>query len=76
MGKIVVAKLARLGKDGDSFSKKLEAKVLRNSVKIDDEELKQFNKRWEISGLLYTVDTKATTERNEALKPKGKNPLA
>lgn len=70
MSKIVVAKLVRLGKDGDSFSKKLEAAVLRTNAKIDDEYLNGFNANWKTSGQLYIVDEKATKEREEALAPK------
>ena len=71
MSKIVVAKLYRLGRDGDSFTKKFKT-TLRESVKIDDEYITNFNKNWQSSGQLYEIDEKATKTRNEKLNPKPK----
>lgn len=70
MSKIVVAKLLRLGKDGDKFSKKLIAKVERTNAKVDDEFIKRFNDNWKTSGRIYEIDKEATKLRDEALKPK------
>lgn len=67
---IVVCKKTRLGKDGDKFKKNMEAAVLRTSVKIDESEMESANKLWAMTGILYTVDKKATKERNDKLNPK------
>ncbi len=70
MSKIVVAKLVRLGKNGDRFDKKMIAKEERTSVKIDNEQIEMFNKNWEVSGRLYVIDEEATKERNKLFTPK------
>lgn len=70
MSKIVVAKLVRLGKDGDSFSKKLEAAEIRTSAKVNEDYVKGFNANWKTSGQLYIINEKATKEREESLAPK------
>lgn len=67
MSKIVVAKLVRLGKDGDNFSKGLEAKVERTNAKVDEDYLREFNANWKTSGRLYIVDKEATEKRNSDL---------
>lgn len=65
MGKIVVAKLLRLGKDGDKFSKDLVAQVMRTNAKVDEDYIKQFNSTWQDRGQLYVIDEEKTKERNE-----------
>ncbi len=74
MSKIVVAKLLRLGKDGDNFSKKLIAQVERANAKIDDDFIKSFNTNWKTSGRIYEIDKEATKLRDEKLKPKAGRP--
>ena len=69
MSKIVVAKLVRLGQDGNSFKKDLIAKTMRTNAKVDDEYLKEFNASWKTRGQLYIIDEDATRVRNEALEP-------
>ena len=73
MGKIVVAKLIRLGKDGDTFNKKLVGKVLRERAIVEEAYVKEFNKNWKTSGQLYEINTKATTERNKSLDKKAED---
>lgn len=66
---ILVCKKLRLGKDGDSFSKKLIAQEERTSVKITRGDMEEFNKSWDKSGRLYVIDEEKTAERNKALNP-------
>lgn len=68
MGKVVVCKVVRLGKDGDKFKKGLVAKVLRNNAKLDEDYVKEQNESWKTSGVYHEVDLKATSERNEKLE--------
>lgn len=70
MSKIVVAKLVRLGKDGDKFSQKMIAKTERINAKVDDEFIKEFNENWETSGRMYVINDKLTKERDESLNSK------
>jgi hypothetical protein len=72
MEKIVVAKLVRLGKDGDNFSKDLIAKEERTNAKVHMDYLDEMNKNWKTSGRLYIIDEKATKERDEKVNPKPK----
>lgn len=67
MSKIVVAKLVRLGKDGDNFSKDLIAKVERTNAKVDDDYIKEVNANYKTTGRLYVVDEEATEERDSKL---------
>jgi hypothetical protein len=69
MGKIVVAKLYRLGKDGDKFKQEFK-KVLRNRVVVDEDYVKTFNKSTEVSGQMYEIDKEATEARDVELKAK------
>ena len=69
MDNIVVAKLFRLGKDGDKFSKKFKTEM-RSNVKIDRDYVAQFNYNQQTLGQFYEVDEKATAERQELLFPK------
>jgi len=73
MSKIVVCALHRLGKDGDSFSKKLVAKVERTNVKIGNDYVKEFNANWRTSGRVYVIDEKLTAERDKLLSEKSKD---
>lgn len=68
MGKIVVAKKYRLGKDGDKFSTQFKTE-LRSRVIIDEDYIKQVNATKDISGILYEIDEKATAERDGKLNP-------
>lgn len=68
MNKIVVAKLVRLGKDGDKFSKGLVAKIERTNAKVDEDYIKEHNANWRTSGRLYIVDKEATEKRNSDVK--------
>ena len=70
MSKIMVAKLVRLGINGNNFDKKLIAKVERTNAKIDDEQIERFNQSWKTSGRLYIVDEDLTKERNNELAKK------
>ena len=67
MEKIVVAKLSRLGKDGNKFSKEFK-KELRSNVKISEDYVKEFNKNWKTRGQFYEIDKEATEKRNSQLK--------
>jgi len=67
MSKIVVAKLVRLGKDGDHFKKDMIAKEMRTNAKVDDEYLKEFNSQWKKRGQLYIIDKEATAERDRII---------
>lgn len=69
MDKIVVAKLYRLGKDGDKFSKKFKTEV-RSQAKVGEGYLKTFNANWKTSGMIYEIDEKATKERDEKVNSK------
>lgn len=69
MGKIVVAKLFRLGKDGDKFSKEYK-KTIRERVIIDEDYVKEFNQRTAISGQMYEIDRAATDKRDEEVEAK------
>lgn len=69
MGKIVVAKLFRLGKDGDKFSKEYK-KTIRERVIIDEDYVKEFNQRTAISGQMYEIDRAATDKRDEEVGAK------
>lgn len=71
MGKIVVAKLFRLGKDGDKFSKEYK-KTIRNRVVIDEDYVKDFNQRTAISGQTYEIDRAATDKRDAEIESKAK----
>jgi hypothetical protein len=66
MSKIVVAKLFRLGQDGDKFSRKFKTEM-RSRVVIDDDYIKQFNAAWETRGQIYEIDQKQTDERDAKL---------
>ena len=66
---IVVAKLLRLGKDGDKYKKDLVAKVERTNAKLDEDYIKLFNANWRRSGRLYVIDKEKTAARNKALSP-------
>lgn len=69
MGKIIVATLYRLMKDGDKFSKKENHRVVeRTNVKIDKDFVVSFNKNWETSGQLYEIDEKETKKRDKKLE--------
>jgi HD superfamily phosphohydrolase len=65
MEKIVVCKLVRLAKNGDSFDQKLVAQELRTNAKVDDEYMKRFNENWKTSGQMYIMDEAKTKERDE-----------
>lgn len=54
--------------DGDKFKKDLIAKEERTSVKIQETEVKKYNKLWETTGRLYVIDEGATTERDAKVK--------
>lgn len=69
MGKIVVAKLFRLGKDGDKFSKEYK-KPIRERVVIDEDYVKDFNQRTSISGQMYEIDKGATDKRDGEVEAK------
>jgi len=65
MSKIVVCKKFRLveisqGEFKNNDMKKLE----RSSVKISEEDVKNFNAGYKTSGIIYEIDEKATKERN------------
>jgi hypothetical protein len=68
MSKIVVAKLVRLGKDGDNFNKGLIAKEERTNAKVEEDFIKEFNSNWKTSGRLYIVDKEATEKRDSDLQ--------
>lgn len=68
---IVVANKYRLGMEGDKFNPKF--KNLLRQVKIDEDDMKQYNKSTEISGILYEVDKEKTAERDALLAHKAKN---
>lgn len=72
MSKIVVAKLIRLGKDGDKYKKDIHAHIMRTSAKVEVSYIEEFNKRWETSGQLYIVDKELTAKRDEEIEPKPK----
>lgn len=72
MSEILVCKLHRLGKDGDSFKKGLIAQTLRTNAKIPAEYVEEFNRHWQTRGQFYEVDEEATKARNEKLNPKPK----
>jgi len=67
MQKIVVAKLVRLAKDGDSFKKDIHAQVMRTNAKVSEQYINEFNVNWQTRGQLYIIDEKLTKERDEAL---------
>jgi hypothetical protein len=69
MGKIVVAKLHRLGKDGDKFSEKFKT-TIRDRVVIDEDYVKEFNRSLKTRGQMYEIDPKATKDRDSILNPK------
>lgn len=73
--KNVVAKLYRLGKDGDTFNKEYKTPI-RTRVIVEREYVEQSNEDWQKKGQLYEVDEKATKERWEKLfqpkKPTGR----
>ena len=71
MGKIVVAKLYRLGKDGDKFSKEYK-KPIRNRVVVDEDFVRKFNQNTKISGQMYEIDQAATSRRDEEIAAKSK----
>lgn len=72
MERIVVANLYRLGKDGDSFSKKFKTEV-RSRAKVTEDYVKRVNANWATGGMIYKIDEKATKERDEKLNPPKKN---
>jgi len=74
MNNIVVAKLIRLGKDGDKFKKEMTAQVERTNAKIDRDYVEDYNKHWKTRGRIYIIDEKATIERNKLLS--GDSPLS
>lgn len=67
---IVVANKYRLGMDGDKFSPKFKTHL--REVKIDEDDLKAYNKSSAISGILYEVDKEKTAARDALLAPKAK----
>lgn len=68
--KVVVCKKLRLiEQKGEKFTKK-HSEVIRNSVKISEDDMNKFNSVHEKTGIFYELDEKATKERNESLKPK------
>lgn len=67
---IVVANKYRLGMDGDKFSPKFKTHL--RSLKIEEDDLKEYNKSSAISGILYEVDKEKTAERDALLAPKAK----
>ena len=73
MSRIVVAKLVRLGQDGNVFKKDMHAKTLRTSVKIDETEIQEFNKHWKNKGQLYIIDKEATEKRDLILETPAEN---
>lgn len=68
MGKIVVADLFRLGKNGDKYDENLKV-PLRTNVKIDSDHIKSFNAQKSTSGQMYVVKEKETKERDEQINP-------
>lgn len=68
MQKIVVAKLVRLAKDGDSFKKDIHAQIMRTNAKISEQYIAEFNVNWQTRGLLYIIDEKLTKERDEQIQ--------
>lgn len=69
MGNLVVAKLYRLGRDGDKVKEEYKTE-LRSRVIIDSDELEVFNSGKSVSGQMYVVDEIATKQRNEDVKQK------
>ena len=67
---IVVANKYRMGMEGDKFNPKFKTHL--RTLKIEEDDLKEYNKSSEISGILYEVDKEATEKRNELLAPKAK----
>ena len=68
---IVVCKQQRLVQIKNGFfDLKGFKEEIRGNVKIDELDVKAFNRTAETSGLLYEIDKPATKRRNESLKPK------
>lgn len=67
---IVVANKYRLGMDGDKFSPKFKTHL--RSLKIDEDDMKDYNKQYQTTGILYELDKEATDKRNAILAPKTK----
>lgn len=66
MGKVVVAKLYRLGRDGDKVKEEYKTE-LRSRVVIDEDDVIRFNAGKEISAQMYVIDKAATKERNQKI---------
>lgn len=64
MSKIVVAKLVRLGQNGDHFDKNMVAQVMRTNAKVDSDYIEKFNESWKTKGQMYIIDEQATKERD------------
>jgi len=71
---IVVAKLIRLGKNGDKFDKKLIAEEMRSNAKIERDYVEQFNKNWQSRGQMYVINEEATAKRDAELSKKQSDP--
>lgn len=67
---IIVANKYRLGMDGDKFSQKFKTHL--RSLKIDEDDMKDYNKQYQTTGILYELDKEATAERDSLLAPKAK----
>lgn len=67
MSKIVVAKLVRLGQNGDRFDKNMIAQVMRTNAKVDSDYIVKFNETWATRGQMYIIDETATKERDSLL---------
>lgn len=67
MSKIVVAKLVRLGQNGDRFDQNMIAQVMRTNAKIDSDYIVKFNETWATRGQMYIIDETATKERDSLL---------
>ena len=66
MGKVVVAKLYRLGRDGDKVKEEYKTE-LRSRVVIDEDDVIRFNAGKEISAQMYVIDEAATKKRNQKI---------
>ncbi len=67
---IILANKYRMGMEGDKFNPKFKTHL--RTLKIDEDDLKEYNKSSEISGILYEVDKEKTAERDALLAPKAK----
>ena len=70
MSRTVICKKLRLGKDGNTYSKKLIAEVERTNAKISESYVKEFNKNYKNSGRIYVIDEEATAKRDALIKSK------